>query len=373
MTQEEYRQSCMDVVYLASCAVKGKTPDGDRVAGMDLNNLYTAAERHLLTAITAMALECAGVSDELFTQAKGNAIRKVVLFDIERDVVLSKLEEAGIWYMPLKGAVMKGLYPKIGMRQMADNDIFYDVTRSEDVRAIMESLGCETVSYVADEYHHDHYYKAPVCNFEMHRALFMPGTSDAVFQYYNNNIRDKMIPDEGKAYGYHLSPEDFYLYMIAHEYKHYAAGGTGLRSLLDTYVYLTKKGDALDWSYIAGELDKLEIAEFEAQNRALAFRLFDGEELTEPDRNMLDYILSSGTYGTQKHDVENEVARRGKLGYLLFRAFLPYRRMRSIYPILQKVPVLLPFCWVYRWIYALLHKRKKVAYQWKTAIRTARK
>ena len=28
--------------------------------------------------------------------------------------------------------------------------------------------------------------------------------------------------------------------MIVHEYKHYSGGGTGLRSLLDTYVYLRK-------------------------------------------------------------------------------------------------------------------------------------
>ncbi|MBR5680632.1 MAG: nucleotidyltransferase family protein, partial [Clostridia bacterium] len=274
----------MDVVYLASCAVKGKTPDGDCVAGMDLKNLYTAAERHLLTAITAMALECAGVSDELFIQAKGNAIRKVVLFDIERDVVLSKLEEAGIWYMPLKGSVLKDCYPRIGMRQMADNDILFDAARAGDLRTIMESLGFTTERFGVSA--HDIYHKPPLANFEMHRALFNPGSNEAIYSYYLN-IRDKMIRDEGTGYGYHLSPEDFYLYMIAHEYKHYAAGGTGLRSLLDTYVYLTKKGDALDWPYIAGELDKLEIAEFEAQNRALAFRLFDGEELTEPDREML--------------------------------------------------------------------------------------
>ena len=27
MTKEEYRQSCLDVVYLAACAVNGETPD----------------------------------------------------------------------------------------------------------------------------------------------------------------------------------------------------------------------------------------------------------------------------------------------------------------------------------------------------------
>ena len=62
---------------------------------------------------------------------------------------------------------------------------------------------------------------------------------------------------------------------------------------------------------------------------------------------MLDYILGSGTYGTAKNHVENEVARRGKLGYLLSRAFMPYGLMCTLYPVLKKAPVLLPLCWVF--------------------------
>ena len=32
---------------------------------------------------------------------------------------------------------------------------------------------------------------------------------------------------EGSRYGYHFSDEDFYLYMLAHEYKHFSGSGTG--------------------------------------------------------------------------------------------------------------------------------------------------
>ncbi len=372
MTQEEYRQSCMDVVYLAACAINGETPDAERIAGMDLDNLFQAAEQHLLTGITAMAIESAGVQNETFRQAKGKAIRKVVLFDAERAAVLSALEEAGIWYMPLKGAVIKDLYPKIGMRQMADNDILYDVSRSDDVRTIMERLGFKTVSFVNDAYHHDHYYKSPVCNFEMHRALFTSDTDDVLF-HYNQQIRGKMIRNQDSHYRYHLSSEDFYVYMIAHEYKHFSSGGTGLRSLLDTYVYLIRENDMLDWTYITEELNKLGIWEFELQNRSLAFHLFTNQELTEEDQEVLDYIFSSGTYGTPKHAIENVVAKRGKFGYLFIRAFLPYRTMCSLYPILNKVPILLPVCWVLRWIRALIYNRNTVAYQWKTALGTESK
>lgn len=60
---------------------------------MDFEDLYIAADRHLLTGITAMALESAGVKNEAFTQAKGKAIRKAAAFDVERSAVLRALEE----------------------------------------------------------------------------------------------------------------------------------------------------------------------------------------------------------------------------------------------------------------------------------------
>ena len=39
--------------------------------------------------------------------------------------------------MPLKGSVIKDLYPRMGMRQMSDNDILFDAERTKDVRTII--------------------------------------------------------------------------------------------------------------------------------------------------------------------------------------------------------------------------------------------
>ena len=355
MTLEEYRVSAENVIYLAACMVNGVKPNAKRVAGMNLEQLYTAADRHLLTGITAYALENAGIHDPAFIQAQNKAIRKVALFDSERKDVLDELEKAGIWYMPLKGCVLKEKYPQIGMRQMADNDILYDVLRSEDVRKIMESLGFTTVLYVRDNgYSHDVHKKEPVCNFEMHRALFPPGVDDAIFAYYRN-IRQKMVKDEGNDYGYHLSPEDFYLYMTAHEYKHYSNGGTGLRSLLDTYVYL--HSTKLNMAYVAAEAEKIGIAAFEEANRTLAQHLFSGEELTAEDLEMLDYILSSGTYGSIVHRVKNTMKKKHwtKAQYALGRFFVPVSRKNpdydayaNVYPFFYKHILLLPLLPFYR-------------------------
>lgn len=372
MTSEEYRAAILDVAYLAACAVNGQVPEASQVEKMDLDRLYKAADRHLLTGITAMALESAGIRDEAFTQAKGKAIRKVAAFDVERSVVLQALEEAGIWYAPMKGCVLKELYPRIGMRQMADNDILYDASKTPEVRTIMERLGFSTDSAYGRGIH-DHFFKQPVCNFEMHRMLLGPMHDARVYEYYQD-VKNRLILNDGTRYGYHLGDEDFYVYMIAHEYKHYSGGGTGQRSVLDTYVYLKKKGDALDWNYIAGELDKLGIADFEAQNRSLALHLFSGEKLTEQDEEMLEYILSSGTYGTVEHRVSNKVRKlggglRGRAKYLLSRIFLPMESIKSAYPFFYKHKILLPVFFFYRIGKGLMIRRRMVIVELKTLTR----
>ncbi len=203
----------------------------------------------------------------------------MVIVDNEMARVLECLEAAGIWYMPLKGAVLKDLYPAYGIRQMGDRDILIDPDRAEDVRKIMESLDFTTEEY--GKVHHDCYIKLPVSHFEMHRQLCdaMPGKQ--ITEYYAD-VKSRLLKDEGNAYGWHFSPEDFYLYMVVHENKHYSSNGTGLRSLLDTYVYL--KNVELDFEYVDAEAKKLGVAEFEKANRELAMHLFGGEMLTENDR-----------------------------------------------------------------------------------------
>ena len=62
--------SAKEMAYLAACAVNGIIPDSGRVARLDPDKLFFMAERHKLTAITAMALESASdTADSLNNRA----------------------------------------------------------------------------------------------------------------------------------------------------------------------------------------------------------------------------------------------------------------------------------------------------------------
>ncbi len=263
-----------DLVYLLRCAVCGEKPDLPRVAAMDAKAVLALAARHRLSAAAAFALSSAGSREES-VPIFASAVREDALFARAMDEVSGKLIAAGITFMPLKGAVLKSYYPHSYFREMHDLDFLVDPERMEDVRAIMESLGYKTISFGRSS--HDKYLREPVVVFEMHRCLFGPEHQEKLASYYSG-ISGRLLGDGCEK---HLSPEDFYLYVLAHEYKHYSEGGTGLRSLLDTYLIL--RHDGLDESYVEAEAEKIGIAEFEKANRSLALHLFGGEPLTDED------------------------------------------------------------------------------------------
>ena len=359
MEDADYKKSIRDLVYLCSCAVNGTTPDTDKI--VDLDSLYEASHKHMLAALAGMVLQEAGIQTKGFKDAVSHAQKKAVILNHDLQQVTAALEAAAIWYMPLKGAALKDLYSRFAMREMADVDVLFDAERASDVKTIMESLGFQVKVY--GENNDDDYIKPPLSNFEMHKALFGERHDKKLYEYYKN-VKDRLLKDEGNQYGYHFKPEDFYIFMIAHDYKHYNMGGTGIRSLLDTYVFLRK--NTLDMSYVEAETEKLGIEYYERQNRSLAQKLFskDGGKLTAEEEKMFDYIIASGTYGTLEHKIDNT---GGRIKYFIRRVFGPIGKndpdrdhFGKTYAAFFNHPILLPLLPFYRLFKALKTSPKRI-------------
>ena len=365
----EYRNGIeavvFDLAYLVGCAVNEVKPDAERVAVMDLDAVYREASRHMLDAAAAMALESAGVRDERSSLRIARSLRKTALFDREKKAVLEKMEENGIWYMPFKGALVKELYPKYGMREFSDHDILFDSSRRNDLRDIMRVLG---FSRGEEGGVHDHYFKAPVLNFEMHKILFSPTFDPTIAEYYNN-VKERLVKDPENHFGWHFTTEDFYVYILAHAYKHYANSGTGLRSLLDIYVILKKTSP--DLGKVSAELEKLGMTDFEYRFRSLALDLFSGKELAENELEMLAYIVGSGTYGTVQNSVGNNISKAGggksgKWRYIFNRFFPTMEQVKYGNHFFYRHKILLPFLFPYRLLRAVFKRRARLTAELKT-------
>ncbi len=356
------------LVYLCSCAVKGAAPDKDRLYQADLDELFFLARRHKLAATAAVSVAKTGIVDDVFSKALINAIRKRALFDTERTAILNAFEEKGVWYMPLKGVVIQDLYPIYGMREMADNDILFDSSKVRVVREIMEARGFDVEQFGTGA--HDVYYKKPVLNFEMHRMLFSKSNGEILNKYYDD-VFALLVKDENNGFGYHLNNEDFYVYFVSHAYKHFHNYGTGLRTLLDIYVFLKHFQD-LDWDYIGTETKKLEISEFENTIRGLSLKLFDDEQLNEKEQEMYDLIAAAGVYGNVDTKVINALGKekrsvKDKLSYVVKRLGVPisennpnYETFKGTYPVFYEHKILLLFLPIYRLYRAATIRRSRV-------------
>ncbi len=333
----------------------------------DYEALLQTANKHLLTAAACAALEQTGLMAvcppevaERFREARAKSIRKTLLMDAERGKILAAMEARGIWYAPLKGATINAVYPQYGTRQFADNDILFDAERWRDVRDFMKGRGYKTESVSIGA--HDAYLKPPIYNFELHRRLFAEGEcpfSTAAAAYYGD-VKERLIKDEGNQYGYHFVDEDFYVYFLAHACKHYSWSGTGLRTLLDLYLYRRAKPD-LDTAYIAAEVQKLGLADFEATCFRLTEKIFSpsaNSALTERERDMLRLVENAGVYGSIAQRVQSGLRRyQGddlpvtawtKVKYLFRQLFPEWEWYRGNAPFVYRHRWAVPFFWVYR-------------------------
>ncbi len=359
-----------ELIYLLSCAANREAPDKDRVKKMDLSEIYRMSHQHFITSAVSFALEQVIELPRPFDQAKKKAIRKLTLFETERANIFREFEKAKIWHLPLKGILLKDCYPKTAMREMSDNDVLTDPERMDDVRKIMEGLG-----YTCDmfgEYKHDVYSKPPTLEFEMHHSLFLQYESPLFAEYFSD-IKSKTFQDR---YFCRLSDEDFYIYILCHTYNHYIRFGTGLRSLLDNYVFLKQHRD-LDRQYLDKELEKLELTEFERKIRLLSIKVFTGSALSEAEKNELMYYVFSGSYGNAEIFEYNKTggalsyddSKAAKRRYLWNRVFIPPELLEESYPFFAKHKALYPALLGYRIVKGAVFKPKGVIGEYKTIMR----
>ncbi len=370
-----------DMLYLMACALREETPEPGRIARMDLAAVYRLSRRHSIGALIYMALEgndaflsADGELIRKWREIKERAIRRNMLFDAERAQILAGLEQAGIWYAPLKGIVLQEMYPQYGMREMSDNDILYDVTYQKELFAFMQARGYAYQADSSEHWHHDVFQKPPVYNFEMHKTLF-GADEDPSWISYCHMLSDRLTLDGKSQYGRRMTDEDFYIHMTAHTYRHYMSSGIGLRVLADTYIYLRHKKDSLDWAYVDRMLHEMGIAAFEKQCKSLTAKLFMRREdgtpaLTREESDMLSFFAGSGVHGTRDNLVagklrkwlpdEGEVTAKKKL-YYLWRRICPDRTWFLAYePFYARHRLLLPFFIVKRISRKLLRSPRQV-------------
>lgn len=357
-----------DILYLASCIINDIPVSQARMSSFSIKNIYLESHVQKISALIYTAFECGlnGNSQDFISERDKALLKKWEIeqigslyreesFNRARESIQQFCEESGIWYMPLKGIVLKEYYPYLGMREMSDNDILFDEKYAVQVHDWFVGHGYTVRTY--QHGNHDVYCKNEIC-FEMHKRLFGTQDGDAFWKYYYD-VKDRLLPAQDSKWRFCFRDEDLYVYMMAHAYKHGCGEGVDLRMLLDLYLFVRAQKDELDWEYIERQLTALKLADFGCRMKRLTECIFlpgfSPESMDDESRDFLEEIIVSGTGGIVENRVENrlqalkwEQAADGvKAAYVLKRLFPSVRFMREFYPFCR-FPLLLPVAYVYR-------------------------
>lgn len=262
--------------------------------------------------------------------------------------IFSAFEENKLDYLPLKGAVLKEVYPEPEMRSMSDVDILIRKKQFRRYKKILLDLGYRFA------YQSDHEYvfqKNQNINVELHKCL-IPSYNDDMYAYYQSgwNIARKK---QNQA-RWNFTEEDFFVYLVVHFAKHYRDAGVGIKYVIDIWLWKTQHD--MDASYINTQLQKMGLLQFFDNLDELIQSWFDGKEISTCSEKMLDFMINSGQYGNLENADKSKILRMsqktpqehiGKVKYWQF-IFPDIKTMSVGYPMIKRVPFLLPFFWIYR-------------------------
>ena len=262
--------------------------------------------------------------------------------------LFAAFEEAGVDYMPLKGAKMKPRYPRQGLRTMGDADVLIRVEQYDTIVPILQRLGYEEVV----ESDHELVWKRPGLYLELHKRL-IPSYNKDLYAWFGDGWR-LARPEKGRCYG--MKPEDEWIYIFSHFAKHYRDGGIGCRHVADLWVFRRCFPD-MDENDIRAQLEGLGLSEFYGHTCRLLEYWFHSGAGDDRLELMTEYIFSSGSFGTSDSrmlsqmlcKVENSALGAGGRFLLLWNSvFPPMSALRQEYPVLKKRPWLLPGVWLVR-------------------------
>ena len=334
------------------------------------------AQKHGVANMLYYALPCLPAEQQpaeverriLKELAYAAAVREAVQ-ERELDALLERFEAERIPVLPLKGCILKKLYPKPEMRYMSDVDLLFDAKQALRVREVMQALGYETAKFEQGDT--DFYISPTRLNYELHRSLRDEGFHESSRRFLET-LLSSAKPREGKTYILELPREEHYAYLLCHFVKHLINGGIGVRQVMD--IYICKHGWSFDEKKLGALLERLELTEFASTLERLAECWFGGDEGDAVTDELGAYILGSGTFGTDEQRVADRMLKdqekTNRAEYVLRRVFLPYKTMSAYFPSLKKAPFLLPFYWIFRILRGIFCRNKKLSEEINTVFRT---
>lgn len=316
----------------------------DQLTPNVLSALYLLSKRHDLAHIVACSLYKNDFSSDSeiyskFSQENVMSVYRCIHMNYVLKEICNTFDEEHIPYLPLKGAIIRAYYPEESMRTSCDIDI---LVKEENLDAAIDALVQKGFKRGEKNYHDVSLYSPNKIHLELHFNIQEGINSvDIVLK----DAWKFATPKHNSCYEF---TKEFYLFhMFAHMLYHFISGGCGIRPLMDIWVAEHKMG--ITYTEAKDLLETAGIYKFAVEMSKLSEICFSDRPKDNYTDALLSYVFEGGVYGTSKNKIAVKKEKtKSTFGYSMQRLFMPYRKMIEIFPILKKLPFLLPFCWIIR-------------------------
>ena len=311
---------------------------------VDTSLLYKLCVRNAVQGILYLAVQSGAVALSAENEVKLQKSYMAILAreatqQEEIEYIRNAFNEENIEFMFLKGTHLKSLYPVPEMRFMVDMDILVKEESMNKGGELILSCGfTQEMNNGKDIV----LVKKPFLTIELHKMLFV---EDYFMHDYFISVWDRV--EKLNDFEYKMPINDLYVYTLAHLAEHYLEAGSCFRPLMDLYL-MEKTYTELDFDYIKKQFERIGIDKFALKIRQLYKCAFDNAEYNDDLMTMENYIV----FGAPVKNA-NEVSKivrthKSKSQRLVESAFPNLKHMKLRYPILEKVPFLLPIFWIVR-------------------------
>lgn len=299
----------------------------------------------------------AGVNESLRSACLGT-IGLFAQRGAKMDEMVRVLNREKVEHILMKGYLVREYYPVSELRTFGDIDFVIRPQDRQRVHELMLSLGFQVetdwepvFSYVRD----NEFY-------EVHGDIMEVDVSEkADYRGYFQSMWQFARRTDGCSYRF--TPEFHFLYLLTHIAKHIHGSGAGARMYLDVAAFVKHYGCSVDWDFVRGELEKLELLDFAAVVFAAVESWFGveapmacGAVDSRVLRDFTEFTMEAGVFGHFQREegvtaLKNEETEKpSRFALLMHRAFPSAESIQSRYTYLQNRPWLLPVAWVHRFV-----------------------
>ena len=335
--------------------LNGNDCTDDDLSADEAREVYSLAMKHNVQSMAADWLLKHGVSDETVFEGMATSLTISQWTDQLISKAASALNDAGIEFMFLKGAVIRNDYPEPWMRMSGDIDIL--VHEQDKVRArevLCRDLALESSQSAVE----DTLVSKGGVMIDL-ASMLIDKDHKWEEQSSLSDIWNHALP--GKLQYERVLCDDMrYTHAVMHMARHFDNGGCGINHVMDLWV-LNHRISVTDEMRAARNalLNKKGIKKIEEAFVAVSEKWFSGADVPTMD-GLEDMIINGSAHGNPENTLLTKRGKYGKLGYKLSRLFVPYNYLKQLFPSLDGHRWMTPFYEVYRWIYHMKNGRTSV-------------